>query len=335
MKKIRRNSLFCIIITLLILVFILKDNYRETIYWLLHANKFYLLIAIAFYMISFSFDTYSFYLIINQYAEYSFLKTFKLNLMTKFFNGITPLASGGQPLQLYELHKDNIKITDATNMITQFFIVYQIALVFFSIVTIVISNYLSFEINNIIVRKMILLGFIINIVILIIVIIVSFNKKINRKVISSIVKILYKFKIIKNKDSLIKKINSSCDRFYQNSQVLLKNSKTFIICVLLQIVQLIFLFIIPFFVFKSITDVKTLNILNTIVISCYIHLASYYIPIPGATGGMEYGFISLFSTFVNNFFLKTATILWRFITYFLPVIVGGIMFNIKSKHKNK
>ena len=55
-----------------------------------------------------------------------------------------------------------------------------------------------------------------------------------------------------------------------------------------------------------------------------------YVPIPGASGGMEYGFAGFFGHFVTGYYLDTLLVSWRFITYYLPVIFGAIVFNVKK-----
>ncbi len=44
----------------------------------------------------------------------TFLKNMKYALIGFFFSSITPAASGGQPMQIYYMHKDNISISNST-----------------------------------------------------------------------------------------------------------------------------------------------------------------------------------------------------------------------------
>ena len=60
-----------------------------------------------------------------------------------------------------------------------------------------------------------------------------------------------------------------------------------------------------------------------------------YVPIPGATGGMEYAFAGFFGNFVFGYQLNAFVVIWRFITYYLPVIIGALVFNIKQNKGTK
>ena len=42
----------------------------------------------------------------------SFLKNIKYALIGFFFSGITPAASGGQPMQIYYMYKDKISVAN-------------------------------------------------------------------------------------------------------------------------------------------------------------------------------------------------------------------------------
>jgi uncharacterized protein (TIRG00374 family) len=52
------------------------------------------------------------------------------------------------------------------------------------------------------------------------------------------------------------------------------------------------------------------------------------VPIPGASGGMEAGFMGFFGNFVEGPALNVFVLVWRGITYYLPMIAGAIAFNV-------
>ena len=94
MKKVKRNSIIVFILTLVLLYILLKDNFSTTIKYLKTANLFILLGALILFAVSYVFDALSYYFVVKQYKnDYTIKKAFRLNILTKFFNGITPLAS--------------------------------------------------------------------------------------------------------------------------------------------------------------------------------------------------------------------------------------------------
>ncbi len=332
MKKLARNSFFVVIITILLLFLMLRKDYKTIVEAIVNSNKLFLLLALVFYFFSFAIDSFSFYMIIRRYTHnYSYSNTLKLNIMTKFFNGVTPLSTGGQPLQIYELYKNKVKLDDSANIVVQFFIIYQIAVVIFSTIAIIFNHIFHIFVKNLFVKKLVILGYIINLVVLLILFLISFNKDFNFKIINFFINILSKLHIVKEKKKTIEKWRKKCDNFYKSAMTLKENPSILIYGTLLQILQLIVLYSIPFIISKSIMKTTDLTFITSIVTCTYVNLIGSYIIIPGASGGIEYGFIKLFSNFFVEPFILSITILWRFTTYYFPVILGAVFFNIKKK----
>lgn len=83
------------------------------------------------------------YFLFNQCNEFdTFAKVYKKDYTLKqgivnamagiFFNGITPMASGGQFYQVYAFNKQGIKATYSSSILLMIFIVYQSVLVVYT-----------------------------------------------------------------------------------------------------------------------------------------------------------------------------------------------------------
>ena len=105
-----------------------------------------------------------------------------------------------------------------------------------------------------------------------------------------------------------------------------KNKKIFLLGTFIQLVQLLLTYSIPFIIIKSLQIPVSLNLIDVIFISNLIFIAGCFVPIPGATGGMEYVFGMFFAKFIS-LEIPAIIILWRLITYFIPLFIGGITFN--------
>ena len=75
--------------------------------------------------------------------------------------------------------------------------------------------------------------------------------------------------------------------------------------------------------------------LTAIVASAYTLIIGSFVPIPGGTGGIEYGFLRFFGTFNTGATLSAILLIWRFITYYLGMILGGILFSTEKKGEEK
>lgn len=332
MKKVRRNSLIVLALTILLLFFLLRKDLPITLKAILSANKWLLIVAVFIFGISYIFDAFSYYFIVKQYKkDYSLKSAFRLNILTKFFNGITPLSSGGQPFQLYELHKDKIKMTEGSIIIIHIFMVYQVAFVIVNTLSLILLKLNNIMVIDKLAKNMFIIGYVINLAILLVLIFVSFNNKFNKKVINGIISFLTKLHIVKKPEEVKEKWNKNCEDFHSSAQIIIKNKKLLCLEICLQVLEIIFTYAVAFALIYAIGAKTSLNIIYIIALSSCVFMAGSYVPIPGATGGMEYNFYKFFDPFVKNGSIKALLILWRLVTYILPVLIGGLVFNIRKK----
>ena len=335
MKNIKSKSLIVLLITVGMLFYILKDDFTNIISILKSVNLIWVAIAIIVSFIGTLIQSISFKLIINQHKkDFSLLKTFRLNIITNFFNGITPLASGGHPFQIYELHKEKIKVADCTSVVIENFLVYQVSLMFISIVCLLANYIFNFVDFNTTLSILFYLGFLLNLVVLILLYVLGSSKSVGKKIAIFIAKILAKFKIINDKDRVINKLETVADEFYNGFREMKKNKKIIFEGILIQIVGISIYYISTIFVFKALNLNIDMNIVECAVASLFAFIAGSIVPIPGGTGGMEYSFFSFFIAFVSGAPLKSVLLLWRFITFIFPVVFGGILFNIRKDNEH-
>lgn len=334
MKKLKNklNIFLLILATFIVLYVSLKDNLNEVINGFTKLNIFWIIIALIF--------TFSYYFL-RSLSLLTFARKFKENItlkkilrmvfITQFFDGITPSSSGGQPYQIYAFKKENLKITEATNITIQNFIVYQIALVLLGLIAVISNSYLNLfdELGTI--KHLILLGFIINVIVIIGLFSLAFFKKINTIIIKLIVSLLSKIKIVKDKENIIKNLNKHVDTFHDGAIILLKNKRDFIKTILYNFFALALIYSVPVLIVYGLGDYNSLNLFESIISSAYVMLIGSFIPIPGATGGIEYAFTQFYGVFILGANLTLVMLLWRFLTYYVGVTIGGILLNIRKK----
>ena len=326
------NIVVLFIVTALVLYFSLKDNFFEIINQILTMNPLFFILAIVFLFIYYIFNSYIMKLFVNKVnKKYTFKSSFRLQLMTQFFNAITPFSSGGQPFQVYYLRKDGVRITDSTNILIQNFITYQLALIILGTVAIISNKFFNIFPEVGVLKKLVLIGYLVNAIVVFVLFFVSFNKKSDKAIIKFIIKILNKLKIVKNEEDALKKWDNYINDFHKGANKLFDDKKLFIKAIVLNILSLISLYIIPLIILFGFNDFTSMNGAVTIVASAYVMLIGAFVPIPGATGGIEYSFIAFYGNFIKGSTLNAVMLLWRLITYYFGMIIGAIVINIKER----
>lgn len=336
LKNSKFNFIFILILTGVVLFFSLKDNFLEVIKQLKTLNLFWIFIAFLLVIGHWFFSSLAMYLIGKKFNEkIKFFSVFRLNVVTQFFNGITPFASGGQPYQIYALKKQRMSLVDSTNISIETFVTYQLALITLGTVTIISNNIFNIFPDIPFLKLLVLIGFLVNLVVGLGLFTISFAEKFNRLILGKIVNLGSKLNLIKDKEKYIEKFNTSVKTFHDGAKNLLNDKKNFVRVVILQIVGLMIYYLVPLALLYSVGNYNSFNFGISIVATSYVMIIGAFVPLPGGTGGLEYSFLAFFGNFVSGSTLTTLMIMWRFCTYYFGMILGAILFNLHGGKKDE
>ncbi len=333
MKNFKKNSIILFIITFVVLICVLKDDFLNITETLASANLFWIFIALLCYFVGLGFEARAYQEIIQEYQyNYSFKQSYKMLLITKFFNGITPFSSGGQPMQIYMLKKDGVRLTKATNIIIQNFIIYQAALVVLGLVALGINFYFSLFEKVVLLKHLVTIGFMMNTLVMIFLFIISFSNRFNHFMIEKGILILSKIKLVKDKEKILNSWHEKVDDFHEGATYLKQNKMLCFRTFLYNALYLVLLYVMPYFVILALTkDPITITPLEAICSSAYVLIMGSFVPIPGASGGIEYGYLRFFGNFIKGALVKASLLIWRTISYYIPMILGAVLFNTRIK----
>lgn len=267
----------------------------------------------------------------NFKKDFKYSNTIRNLLITQFFNGVTPFSSGGQPAQIYFFKKQGIDIPTGTSIVIQNFVVYQLVLVIFGTIAITLNNIFNFLPDVTFLKKLIVLGFSINVLVMGALLFISFGKKSNKFIVEKFVNVLYKFKIVRHRLRTINIFNLTIDKFHGSVTQIFKNKKTFINCFACNFVAFLFLYSLPLIILYSTGNYNAFDFINSIVACSYVMIIGAFVPIPGGSGGLEFAFVKFFGNYIVGPTLSTMLLIWRFITYYLGIIVGAIALSINKR----
>ena len=72
-------------------------------------------------------------------------------------------------------------------------------------------------------------------------------------------------------------------------------------------------------------NIDGINIINLFILAAYVKMISLLIVTPGNSGAAEYAFIYLFTGLLVSEDIIAYMLIWRFVTYYIPLIIGGIL----------
>jgi len=252
-----------------------------------------------------------------------FRDSFKVTMTGQFFNAITPFASGGQPAQVYLMARGGIKAGHAASIMVVKSILYEATVFIYSFVGFVVM--LPFFKTR--VPHFVLLYFIgasINLIVVLMYGLFLFKEETANRLLNVIFFFLKKIKISKKLDAFKSKLESGLENFKEGA-VKLKNRKGLAIRIfMLQLLQLTFLFSVPFFIYLAV-EAKNPQYLKMLFAQSLSTLMVSFVPTPGSTGGAEGVGYLFFSVFFGKKIVIPVILMWRLLTYYANIIFGGLI----------
>ncbi len=329
-KRMIRNLIIFIILIILTFYIILKDqNITEIFSIFQNVKKQYILIAIlsmCIYVVCESINIGRTLKNLNE--KTTFWQNIKYALIGFFFSSITPAASGGQPMQIYYMYKDKISVANSTLTLLINLSSMQIVTISIALVSVIFNHqYLNKTLIG-----FFILGILLNASALTLLLIAIFSKKLLNKMINFVIKIMKKFKI-KNIEDKQMKLEAELSK-YQNSSDYIKNNKMVILKILLTTyIQFIAYYSVSYWVYRSF-GLSGHNFIEIITIQSILYATVSGIPSPGAVGVTEGGFIEIYKLIFPNNMISGAMLLNRGISFYLLVVISG-MITLINLFKNK
>ncbi|WP_313134246.1 lysylphosphatidylglycerol synthase transmembrane domain-containing protein [Anaerocolumna sp.] len=289
------------------------------------ANFAYLLSGLSMMVLFVSCEALNIYLILKTLNhKVPFLRCFEYASIGFYFSSITPSASGGQPAQIYYMKQDKIPI--AVSSVTIFFIVYvyQITMILSGfIMTLLRFSQSIYFINKL--RYLFIYGFVINTGVIFILFSLMYSKKAAPSIAEIILKAGNKLRLIKKVEETRNKLGKSLTSYRKKATILKEHPSLFFKILGVTIIQMTALNSIPYLVYcsmgyraKGILDILTCQSLLTISVSA--------VPLPGAEGVAQGGFLQIFDSYFPQDMLTYAMLINRIISFYLPLILSFIMY---------
>lgn len=322
-KRNKLSFLLVIAIGLLISWYALRDiQFSVLINDLTNINLGWLLVAGGCILAYLFFETVITYLLVHSSnPTFTFHDAIRVPLIEQLFNGITPFSSGGQPAQLIVLMQSGVEAGKATSALLMKFVVYQIMIVLNFIISLIIGfEYLIDKVHAL--ALLVLFGFLIHLVVIVGLLMVMYWHQFTKRMINFMIKPLKWFVKAERYQNWVIIINEKIDSFYAESVKIGHQWKLLAKVFVLTFLQLLFYYLIPYFVMRSL-GCNNANVMMVTSLNVLIFLVISMFPIPGGAGGAEYSFEMLFRSYIHSSSkLAVAMILWRILTYYVGLVLG-------------
>jgi uncharacterized protein (TIRG00374 family) len=303
--------------------------------WLIvrHANWWWLLVAVGAMVLYLFMETVIVKRLVDrQHDTISWRDAWRVPLVEQLGNGITPFATGGQPMQLIALAQAGIELGRASSILLMKFIVYQAMIVVNFVIAMVVGYcYIADKLHAW--ALLIVLGFAIHAFVIIGLLLVMYWPSFTRRLLT-VLMLPVKWAQPARHEDRMRRLFARVDNFHTESTRISRDWAAMLHIIGFTFVQLFIYYLIPYFILLGL-GATHVNIILVTALHVLIVMVISLFPIPGGAGGAEVGFSMVFSTFLSSStLLVIAMMLWRIITYYLGMFSGIVAFNVKtSKQK--
>ena len=333
-KRMIRNAILFILLIILTFTVILKNaNLMDIVSALANVKMEFIAIAIIAMCLYFTCDAINIGRTLKALGEKSsFWRNIKYSLIGFFFSSITPAASGGQPMQIYYMHKDNIKVANSTLTLLINLTCMQIVTISLALVSLIFN----YQYMNTALIWCFVIGITLNASALALLLISIYSRRLSKWFIKITIKIMKIFKA-KNIEEKREKFESELQRYQDSAKYARQNRPLVVKTLLTTYLQFILFYSVSYWVYLSF-GFNSHNIFELITMQSILFATVSGIPSPGAVGVSEGGYIALFGNIYAENMINTAMLIARGISFYLFVFISLVVvmiYIIKDKKEEK
>lgn len=319
--KLIRNFILFILLIIITFAVLLKGEDISQILNILGSTKIqYVLVGILCMAVYISCEAINIGRTLKTLNEKStFIQNLKYALIGFFFSAITPAASGGQPMQVYYMHKDKIAVSNSTLALLLNLTSMQVVTIGFAL----ISVCFNYKYLNGVLIAFFIVGILLNLSALVLLLIAIISKRLSRGIINFVEKILKFFKV-RNIEAKKEKLESELEKYHESAVYIKQNKKIIIQLLLTTLVQFFVYYSVTFWTYKAL-GMNGANILEITSMQSVLFATVSGIPSPGAVGVTEGAFTEIFRNIYPGAMMSSAILLNRGINFYFFVIFSGIV----------
>lgn len=325
----KKSQIFGLVFILVLMagsfIYVFKDqSISEIISAVLKVNPMFIIssiILMSFYVVC---EGINIWIVMKELdKKTSFIKCIGYGFVGFYFSGITPSASGGQPAQVYFMKKDKLSITSSSLSMMVLLFAHQLVIIVYGVIGLLSKN--NYNLENILALKILLVyGFLSNAVILFGILILIFSPKIAYKIVNFFGVLLYKIKVIKNREKIRVSIEKSLVEYEKGARYMKKNPKVLFKVGVVTFFQITAQFAIPYIIYRGF-NLASYSLWSIICIQAILNIAVSSLPLPGSVGANESLFVDVFKNIFGASFVIPGMLLTRISNFYTLMLISGII----------
>ncbi len=322
-KKYLGSLLFSVLLILVTFYFVLRESQiNELLLTIKNADPFYLGIGLLAMLLFVASEAFGIRVLLKSFAyRLSLWKCLKYSFIGFYFSSITPGASGGQPAQVYYMKRDGVEIGSSSLAILVITVSYQvgillIGLTMFSVRPALILQNLGFT------KYLVAYGVLVNLCLVVTFVCVALNRDLLRRILSGFLRLLKLLKIMKNTDPVMHKAEIQLENYQKGIAYIKENPRALLRAFCAILAQILSRLSVAYVIYKAF-GLGGYSYLDIVALQAVLALAVESLPLPGAVGATEAGFLAVNRLLFGADKLLPAMLLSRGISYYAFLLLSG------------
>lgn len=325
-RKIFRNLIFFIVLIALTLYILLKDKDIMQILDAICSVKVEFVIIGAFCMMLYIMcEAINLGRTLKVLKEKScFFKNIKYALIGFFFSSITPAASGGQPAQVYYMHKDKISVANSTLALLLNLTSMQIITISFALFSLIFN----YQHLNQPLMIFFVIGILLNASALTLLLIGIFSRRLARGLVKFTLKIMKILKV-KNIEAKKERYSEELEKYHYSAVYIKENKKMILKMICTTAIQFFLYYSVSYWTYRAF-GLNEESVLKIVGLQSILFGTVSGIPSPGAVGVTEGAFMEIFKAVIPEGLISSAVLVNRGVNFYLLVIISAVVVIIND-----
>lgn len=324
------NALFLMTVFALTLWSVFRgEDLRQVLSYLTTANAGYLIpavIAVVLFIIGEAFVIC--YLLRTLGTRIPFFHCCLYSFIGFFYSCITPSASGGQPMQVVAMRKDNIPVAVSTVVLAIVTITYKLVLVVIGVAVVLIrpASLMAFLEP---VEFFIYLGLALNVACIIILLLLVFRADFVRAVAYRVLSLWNRIRPHADRAKQTARLERLLEQYQGSAQFYRSHHHIIVHVFLITFVQRFVLFLVTWLTYRSF-DLYEYSLPVITGLQAMISVAVDMLPLPGGMGISETLFLDIFQPIFGESYVLPGLMISRGISYYTQLILSAVMTAVAS-----
>lgn len=237
-----------------------------------------------------------------------------------FFSGITPSATGGQPMQIYYMKKEKIPVPVATVILMIVTITYKLVLVIIGLGILCFGRcFMHRYLEDVL--PVFYLGIVLNVFCVSFMTVLVFHPDLAERLLTKGMDLLERFHVLKHKEERHRKLREAMEAYRETAVYMKDHTRVMAGVILITFIQRMALFSVTWMVYKSFGGTGT-SMWDVVLLQAVVSISVDMLPLPGGMGISEALFLTIFAPVFQSMLLP-AMVLSRGLGYYGQLLISA------------